>query len=258
MALSDKVALVTGGTKGIGAAIVEKLAADGTRVVAVARHRDWEERLGTLVGEGRVSFLPMDVTDIEGVDKTFDQVIDEFGRLDILVNNAGISLPEPLETLSLQKWDRVMDVNLRSVIVCSQKALPHLKETHGVIVNMASMSGIEPYAFMGAYSASKAAVVMLTRQMAYEWAPHGIRVNAVCPGNVYTPMTQDLYDDPEALASRLSVIPLKRIGSPAEVAALAAFLVSEAASYITGQAVLVDGGLLGTIQMQLRGRATSS
>ena len=241
----------------MGAAIVKKLVTNGARVAVVDRHRDWDEQLEQLEREGKVVFYALDVTDPQAVEDVFARAVAELGHLDILVNNAGISVPGALETLPMETWDKVMDVNLKGVFTCSQKAFPYLKEKGGVILNISSMSGVEPYAGMGSYCVSKAGVIMLTRQMAYEWAPYGIRVNAICPGLTRTPLTENLYQDPEICAARTALVPLKRIGVPEDMANMAVFLASDEASYVTGQAIVVDGGLLGTAQMHIRGRSAT-
>ena len=255
--LKDKVAVVTGGRRGIGQAIVERLVRAGARVGIFARHHVADETLLQLAKQGKVFFFQVDVTDKPMLEQAFSRVNTEIGEMDILVNNAGISMPGDLETLEESQWDRVMAVNLKGVFNCSRIAAGMLKKKGGVIVHIASMSGLEPYSGMGAYSCSKAGVVMLARQMAVEWAPFNVRVNAVCPGIIRTPLNENLLADPEIHKARAALIPMKRIGKPMEIANVVAFLVSDEASYLTGQAITVDGGLLGTIQSHIKGRPGS-
>ncbi|MBF7082512.1 SDR family oxidoreductase [Desulfallas sp. Bu1-1] len=255
--LKGKVAVVTGGRRGIGQAIVERFVREGARVGVFCRKKASDETLQQLEKQGTVFFYQVDVTDRVMLEEAFARVNKEIGELDILVNNAGITMPGRLESLKEDQWDRVIDVNLKGIFLCSQIAVKTLKNKGGSIVNISSMSGMEPYEGMGAYSSSKAGVIMLTRQMALEWAQFNVRVNAVCPGIIRTPLNEYLIADPEIHAARAALIPMKRIGKPTEIANVVAFLVSEEASYITGQAVLVDGGLLGSIQSHIKGRPVS-
>lgn len=255
--LKDKYAVVTGGCRGIGQAIVERLVREGARVCVLGRNKVFNETLQQLEKQGKVFFYQVDVANRVMLEEAFAWVNTEIGELDILVNNAGITMPGGLESLEEEQWDRVINVNLKGIFLCSQIAIRALKNKGGSIVNIASMSGIEPYAGMGAYSSSKAGVIMLTRQMALEWAQYNVRVNAVCPGIIRTPLNEYLLADPEIHAARSALIPMKRVGKPDEIAGVVAFLVSKEALYMTGQAVPVDGGLLGSIQSHIKGRPVS-
>jgi glucose 1-dehydrogenase len=257
MSLQGKMAVVTGAGRGIGEAIAERLVAEGARVAVFDKAKAWADSLAREEERGNVRFYGADVTDRAGLEAAFAGAQADLGPLDILVNNAGISMPGPLEDLPEEKWDAVSAVNIKAVFRCSQIAIRSLKDRGGSITTISSMSGVEPYPGMGAYSAAKAAAVMLTRQMALEWAQYGVRVNAVCPGLVWSPLTDNLYKDPDIRAARTALVPLRRIGTPADVAGVVAFLVSDDASYITGQAILADGGLLGGIQAHIRGRSSS-
>ena len=209
MSLEGKVAVITGAGRGIGEAIAERLVADGARVAAFDKAKAWAGSLVRSEEAGLVRFYQVDVTDRGSLETSFAQAQADLGPLDILVNNAGISMPAPLEDLPEEKWDAVTAVNIKAVFSCSQIAIRSMKERGGAIVTISSMSGVEPYPGMGAYSASKAAAVMLTRQMALEWAPYGVRVNAVCPGLVWSPLTDNLYRDADILAARTALVPLK-------------------------------------------------
>lgn len=254
LTFKNKLVVVTGGRSGIGQAIVERLTAEGARVCIFSRTKILSASIQELIKQNKAFFYQLDVTDKQGLENAFAWVNTEFGPLDVLINNAGISVPGTLETLGEDQWDRVMNINLKGAFLCSQMAFQSLKEKGGSIVNIASMSGLEPYEGMGAYSCSKAGLVMLTRQMAIEWTAHNIRVNAVCPGIIKTPLNQDVLADPEIHAARCAVIPMNRIGKASEIANVVAFIASEEAAYITGQAITVDGGLLGSIQSHIKGR----
>jgi glucose 1-dehydrogenase len=184
--------------------------------------------------------------------------VDAFGGLDAVISNAGIAVPGLLKSLSVEDWDRIHAVNLRGPWLLAQAAYPHLAATRGVLVAVASMSGVEPYPGTGTYSPSKAGLIMLVRQLAQEWAEDGIRVNAVSPGLFRTAMTAPIYADAEKTAAREALVPMHRIGNPdQDLAGLVEFLISADATYLTGQNIVVDGGLLGSIQTHLAGRPKS-
>ena len=242
--LDGRVAIVTGAAKGIGRAIAERLASEGAAVVVADVDDAGAEVVSTIERTGgRAAFAPTDVTRDEHVRRMVDEALDRFGRLDVLVNNAGIGTFVPFAELTPDLWDRIQSVNLRAVYRCAQVALPALVSRRGVILNVASQSGLVGQAMNEAYCASKGGVVLLTRSLARELGPRGVRVNCVCPGGVETQMLTSFLRVAGARAENFAQqIPLRRVAAPAEVAAVAAFLVSDDASFVTGVALPVDGG----------------
>jgi len=241
--LRDRVAVVTGGGSGIGLATSRRFAAEGATVVVV----DVNAEAGNAAAEEVVA---CDVSDDEAVAALFDGVAARHGRVDIAFNNAGISPPDDDSILvtGLDAWERVHRVNLTSVYLCCKHVLPHMqRQGKGSIVNTASF-----VALMGAatsqiaYTASKGGVLALSRELGVQFAREGIRVNALCPGPVATPLLMELFaKDPERAARRLVHVPMGRFAEPEEIAAAVAFLASDDASFITASAFLVDGGLTG-------------
>lgn len=241
--LTGKTALVTGAARGIGFGIAEMLAAAGAHVVindidATAAH-DAAARL-----RGSAFAAPGDVTDADQAN-TIIATAARDGGIDILVNNAGVSEPPgALEDQQLADWRHVIDVNLQSAYVMSRAALSALKASRGAIVNIASIAGLTGFPASNAYGVSKAALIMLTQTLAGELARYGIRVNAVAPGLTDAPMLASITKGGRALPTLLSRVPLARLGAPHDIGKAVAFLSSDAASYITGVVLPVDGGWL--------------
>ncbi|MEU0150657.1 3-oxoacyl-ACP reductase [Micromonospora fulviviridis] len=245
--LQDRVAVVTGAGSGIGLATVRRFAAEGARVVCVDIDAEAGKRAADEVaGE----FVAADVADEAAVRDLFDGVAERHGRVDVAFNNAGISPPDDdsiLET-GLDAWDRVLRVNTTSVYLCCKYAIPHMRrQGKGSIINTASF-----VALMGAatsqiaYTASKGGVLAMTRELGVQFAREGIRVNALCPGPVATPLLLELFaKDPERAARRLVHVPMGRFGNPEEIAAAVAFLASDDASFMTAAQFVVDGGITG-------------
>ncbi len=241
--LAGRVALITGAGRGIGKAIAQGFADSGARVAvndidAVAAAL----AAGTLPGEANA--YPADVSDPTAVQQMVEQVVADFGRLDFLVNNAGIEPKVSILEMAVKDWQRTLDVNLSAIFYASQAAGRVMRAAgEGVIVNIGSIAGHNiPLKDRAAYVASKAGLVGFTRECAREFAAYGIRVNAVCPGVIETEMTAHSRANPEQMAKWLADIPMQRLGLPDEVVGLVLFLCSDAARYLTGQAINVDGG----------------
>jgi NAD(P)-dependent dehydrogenase (short-subunit alcohol dehydrogenase family) len=244
---SGRTAVVTGGGSGIGLATVRRLASEGARVVVADIDPGPGKAAADEVGG---LFVPTDVTSETQVEELFAAAVDTYGSVDVAFNNAGISPPEDdsiLET-GLDAWRRVQEVNLTSVFLCCKAVIPHMqREGRGAIVNTASFVAV-----MGAatsqisYTASKGGVLAMTRELGVQFAREGIRVNALCPGPVDTPLLQELFAaDPERAQRRLVHIPMGRFARAEEIASTVAFLASDDASFITASTFLVDGGISG-------------
>jgi len=247
--LAGQVAIVTGAGGGIGAATARRLSDEGATVVLVDREEHTAERAAEAIRSagGHASWITADVASASDVTKVVDHVVDRHGRLDVLVNNAGITRDNLLFRMTEHEWDQVLDVNLKSVFLCSRAAQKHMVDAErGAIVNLSSRSALGNRG-QANYSAAKAGIRGLTATMAIELGPFGIRVNAVAPGYIATPMTaataQRVGLDP-AEHARLAAerTPLRRVGQPEEVASVIAFLASEDAAYVTGQTIEINGG----------------
>ncbi|CAN5336805.1 SDR family oxidoreductase [soil metagenome] len=246
--LDGKRALVTGGSSGIGAAIVHALADAGAKVaVNYVSHPDAAEGIVRAIREagGEAVALHADVSDPTAVAQMFQELDAAWGGIDILINNAGIDgKPSPSWEADLPAWRKVIEVNLYGAFYCSREALKRMTaQKGGVILSTTSVHEEIAWSGFSAYAASKAAVSMLMKTLAQEAAPFGIRVLSVAPGAIRTPINQNVWSDPEGMKDLLTKIPLGRIGEPEEVAQMVVILVSDAASYITGRTVFVDGGM---------------
>jgi 3-oxoacyl-[acyl-carrier protein] reductase len=243
--LEGKTAVVTGASRGIGRAIALRLARDGANIAGLDIKEELLEETGALVREQSVEFLPItaDVTDFDEMKEAVGRVTDSFDSLDILVNNAGITRDNLLIRMSDEDWKAVLSVNLTGVFNgVKAVARPMMRQRSGRIVNIASVVGMIGNAGQANYSASKGGVIALTKTAARELASRNVNVNAVAPGFIRTAMTDELSD--EARDGALSQIPFGRFGEPEDVAAVVAFLAGPDSSYLTGQVVRVDGGMV--------------
>lgn len=249
--LTGKNALVTGGSKGIGAGVAKALAGQGANVaVNCSSSMDKCEWIsGEIQGMGKESIaMKADVSKKDEVVAMFEEIKEKWGKLDILINNAGIIDYANFEDITEEQWDRVLDVNLKGQFLCAQEAVGLMKETGwGRIINIASISsggvGIG-FKNISHYTASKGGVVALTENMAIELASYGINVNAVAPGAIESEMSTNIQENEELLKATLAKIPKSRIGKPADIGAACVFLASEESDYITGSVIYVDGGWL--------------
>jgi NAD(P)-dependent dehydrogenase (short-subunit alcohol dehydrogenase family) len=245
--LTGRVALVTGASRGLGHEIAVGLAESGAALMILARRQQW---LAPAMQDMKARNFPCqamicDVSDPEDVQAAVDKTLETYGRLDILVNNAGISWGASAEDMPLEKWNAVLGVNLTGAFLFCQAAGRHMiRENFGRIINVASVAGLRgtllPGIHYAGYSASKGGLIALTRELAANWAPHNIRVNAIAPGFFPSRLTEKVLErvQPEIEAG----VPMGRTGQPGELKGVAVFLASDASSYITGQTIVVDGG----------------
>jgi len=243
--LDGKTALITGAARGIGRAIAEKCAAEGADVALCDLKEEWLAETAAAVEAGgrKVKTVAADVSDADAVQSAVSDVVTEFGRIDLLVNNAGITKDTFLARMNVEDWDAVLSVNLKGTFLFMKAvSRPMMKQRAGAIVNIASIIGLIGNAGQCNYAASKAGVIALTKSIAKELASRGIRVNAVAPGFIQTKMTEVLAED--VRAKMLEAIPLKRFGTPEDVANVVLFLASDAAAYVTGQVLTVSGGMV--------------
>lgn len=253
-ALTGKVALVTGGGRGMGEAIARAMAEAGASVIVSARHLEGVQRVAADIEKmGRQALaVAADMTVSSQVKEMVDRALAKFGRIDILVNNAGGFSPDmagavaagAAKEITEESWDRVITANLKSAFLVSKMVAPvMLKQRRGSIINLCSLSGLRPYPVAASYGAAKAGIWNFTESLAAELAPD-VRVNAVAPGTIETPMVTDLMEkNQEMKQKRLKRILLRRFGRPEEVADTVVFLASDASSYITGETIIIDGGL---------------
>jgi meso-butanediol dehydrogenase/(S,S)-butanediol dehydrogenase/diacetyl reductase len=243
----DRVIAVTGAARGVGHRAVELFLAEGAFVVAADLLGEELHSAFSNVDKSRVELVEGDLRDVRACDAVVEAALRRFGGLDVLFNNAGITVRRPAEQTSDALWEEVLETNLRSVFHCCRAALPHLRQSRAAaIVNNASINAIRGNTDLAAYSAAKGGVVAMTRALATEFAPAGVRVNAICPGTIDTPMTDDYLasvEDPVELHARLiAKHPLGRLATADDVARVAVFLASPDAAFITGVALPVDGG----------------
>ena len=246
MRLEGKVAIISGGARGMGAAEAKLFAREGAKVIICDVLEDEGRQTEAEINEvgGDAVFVKLDVTSQDEWENAVNTAIERFGKLDILVNNAGIIVQSTIEDMTVELWDKVMDVNAKGVFLGTKTAIPHMKEAGGgSIVNISSISGIVGQDNVNAgYNASKGAVRIFTKAAAVQYAKENIRVNSIHPGPIATPMTAEGRAAPERVALTAERTPLGRYGEPEEVANAVLFLASDEASYVTGSEIVVDGG----------------
>lgn len=244
--LAGKVAAITGAASGIGRDMALIFAREGATVAVLDVRPERAKQTADLIESegGKAGFFPVDVRDKEQVEQAFAAVIDAFGRVDVLVNDAGTTRPGSVVNTTFDDWELVLDTNLRGTFLCSRAVLPGMLERGaGAIVNIGSVSGMGGDSEAAAYNAAKGAVINLTRSMAVDFGPHGIRTNCICPGGIGTPVVLRAMTE-ERQATMGASVPMGRIGKPAEIGYLALFLVSDEASYVNGAIIPADGGLM--------------
>jgi NAD(P)-dependent dehydrogenase (short-subunit alcohol dehydrogenase family) len=244
--LTGKTAFITGASRGIGRAVAVAMAAAGADLALVARSEDGLAGTARAASEhGRKAFvIPADVTSEDSVAEAVGSAIEQLGHIDIVVNNAGgTNFMVPFADLRLAGWDKIMRLNATSVAYVCRAVAGHLLDRRsGSVINVASVGGLAAAPMISPYGAAKAAVVSLTKSLAVEWAGHGVRVNALCPGWTATELNRNLWGDEAAGPATVATVPMRRWGQPEEMAGPAVFLASDAASYMTGQTLVIDGG----------------
>jgi len=245
--LSGKVALITGSTRGIGLAIAERMAEHGAKVVISSRKPDAcataAERIIAAGGTARAQ--PANISDKAALQSLVDQTLSEWGQIDILVCNAAVNpYFGPLGGITDEAFDKIMNSNVRSNLWLCNMVIPHMaQQKDGAVIIISSIAGIKGNSMLGAYGISKAADAQLARNLAVEWGPSNVRVNAIAPAIIRTDFAKALWDNPDIYARAVSSYPLRRIGEPDEVAGAAIFLASRAGGFVTGQVLVVDGGV---------------
>jgi glucose 1-dehydrogenase len=246
LGLGGRGAVVTGAASGIGAAIARGLAEAGAHVALVDRDGAAVELVATQLNASglRTLAIQCDVTDEASVVAAADKVASQLGPCAVLVNNAGILRAGALDTLSIADWNQVLAVNLTAYLICARAfGRDMLAAGHGSLIHIASISALHPQTRSGAYSASKAGILLLSKQLAAEWGPRGVRSNAICPGMIRTPLSAKFYEEPGFEAKRAAVTASRRIGEPVDIANPVVFLASDRSAYINGAEIIVDGGL---------------
>lgn len=244
--LNGKVAVVTGGTKGLGYGIVMALAFHGARVVITSRHQEDCDAVAKEVADmgGEAMGVKADVQNVEEIQNLIDKTVETYKRLDIMVNNAGVAVTKRLTDMTEADYERVIDSNLKSVYFGAQIAARQMiaQGEGGKIINMCSIGGIKGNNQLSTYGASKAGAINLTKSMAWEWGRYGINVNAICPGYVKTDLNAEQLENPQFKDKVLKGIPLRRFGTVQEIAALTLFLASDCCNMLTGEYIVADMG----------------
>lgn len=244
--LSNKVALITGASKGIGLAMAEIFAAAGAKVVISSRNQEaLDEVAGNLRKKGYEVFaVACNVGQMDELTSLVEQTISKYGQLDILVNNAATNpVFGPIHDTTLEAYDKIMNVNVKAAFQLMKLCFPYLMESSNAsVINISSIGGLSPEEGLGIYSVSKAALISLTKAFAKEWGSHTIRVNAICPGLIKTKFSQTLWENDKILDQMMQSLSIKRLGTPEEIGAAGLYLASEASSYTTGAVLTADGG----------------
>ncbi|MFC5448464.1 SDR family NAD(P)-dependent oxidoreductase [Paenibacillus aestuarii] len=244
--LDGKVALITGGCQGLGLEFSRALASAGANVVVTSRDERKAQASADAIRKetGRDTLgVVADVTDFAQIQAVVEQAVDTFGRLDILINNAGVNVRKPILEYDEQSWDLVQTTNLKAPFLCAKAVVPQMiKQKFGRIINIASMLGTVALPERSAYCSSKGGLIQLTKVMALEWAEHNITANAICPGPFATDMNQAVINNPDANQFFLNHLPVKRWGQPEELTGLMVYLASDLSSFMTGSAIVIDGG----------------
>lgn len=246
--LENKVVVITGAATGLGKAMAERFGKEKARVVLNyhSEENDYKEIIQTIEASGgKGAAIQGDVTKEEDVKKLIQFAVDTFGTIDIMINNAGIENEVPSEKLTLEDWQKVIDVNLTGMFLASRDAISYMLEhdIKGNIINMSSVHDRIPWPHFVHYAASKGGVKMMTETLALEYAPKGIRVNNISPGAIDTPINAEKFNDPKATQEVIDLIPMGYIGKPEQIAACAVWLASEESSYVTGLTLYADGGM---------------
>lgn len=255
MKLKEKVAVVTGGSGGIGRALCERLAQEGAKIIinyrsSIEEAKETQQKIEQIGSEALI--VQADLSKVKQINHLVQKAIDHFGKIDILVNNAGLEKRADFWDVTESDYDLVMNVNLKAVFFATQAVVKHFRETNnqGRIINISSVHEELPFPHFTSYCASKGGVKMITRNLAVELGKLGITINNVAPGAISTPINHDLLNDPEQLKKVTQNIPLGRLGEPEDVSGIVAFLASDEAKYVTGSTFFVDGGLLWNYQEQ--------
>jgi len=241
--LDNKTALVTGGTKGIGKAIVNEFVGLGAQVIVVSRNEDDFNTLKSEINSEKIDFIQADVSNLDDIGKIISEIEQKYNTLDILVNNVGTNIRKPTADYTNNEFDKIINTNLRSAFELSRRAYPLLKKSgQGNIINISSVAGQTHLRTGSVYGMTKAALIQLTKNLAGEWAKDGIRVNAVAPWYIKTPLAETVLKNEDYYNEVISRTPMQKVGEPEDVSAAVAFLCMPAAKYITGQCISVDGG----------------
>ncbi|WP_216638001.1 SDR family NAD(P)-dependent oxidoreductase [Bacillus sp. FJAT-29814] len=244
--LTGKVALVTGGSRGIGKEIVNTFAAQGATVVIASRNIDDCNNAAEEVIQkgGKALGVRCDIANLEEITNLYKTVVEEFGQLDIVVNNAGVSITKPSVEVTSDDWDFMFNINIKGLFFsCQEAAKIMMEQGNGKIINVSSIGGLKTFKRIAPYGASKAAVIHLTKSLASEWARYGIFVNGIAPGLISTDINTEEIGDEHLLQKMLKMIPLRKLGAPSDIAYIALYLASDASNFMTGQTISIDGGV---------------